>query len=115
MSLTYLFLILIKFDILKHALITFFVGYFLSSYPLRFDFLNLLILLLGFSGIAGSAAVLNHILEYRYDALMPRTQMRPIVKGSVSVKKALIFMAVLAFFGSLILEMQVFVSFLPFI
>ncbi len=97
------FLILIKFDILKHALITFFVGYFLASYPIQFDVLYLGVLLLGFSSISGSAAILNHILEYRYDALMPRTWMRPIVQGKVSIKVACVLVCCLAIFGSCVL------------
>jgi protoheme IX farnesyltransferase len=98
-----LFLVLTKPSILKHALITFFVGYFLAAYPVQFDFFYLLLVSSGFLGIAGAAGVLNHVLEYRYDALMPRTKMRPIVTGAISVGAAVFFACGLAAIGTCVL------------
>ena len=45
--------------------------------------------LVGVALVAGSAAVVNHIADARIDALMARTQNRPIVTGRVSSQGAI--------------------------
>ena len=48
---------------------------------------------------AASAAAINHVAEYRIDALMSRTQNRPLPQGGVTRKNALIFSLVVGGFG----------------
>lgn len=67
------------------------------------------ILLFGNLGIAlaaCSAATLNQILELNIDKLMDRTKRRPIVRGKISIRSAIIFSSVLG-----ILSMTILVSF----
>lgn len=64
------------------------------------------ILLFGNLGIAlaaAAAAVVNHLADYRIDALMARTQNRPIVRDKVSVHSSLVFAVVLATLALVIL------------
>jgi protoheme IX farnesyltransferase len=56
------------------------------------------IFLLGNLGIglaAASAAAVNHVVDQRVDAIMARTQNRPLPKGNVGMERALLFAAVL--------------------
>jgi protoheme IX farnesyltransferase len=46
---------------------------------------------LGIALAAGSAAAINHIVEHRIDALMARTQDRPLPQGEISRTQALMF------------------------
>jgi len=46
---------------------------------------------LGIGLAAGSAAAINHVAEHRIDALMARTQNRPLPQGGLSRTQALIF------------------------
>lgn len=60
------------------------------------------ILLLGNLGIAlaaGSAAALNHLIDFRFDQLMQRTQDRPLVTGRISQRACLLFASVLCVCG----------------
>ncbi|MFQ6004039.1 MAG: heme o synthase [Woeseia sp.] len=50
---------------------------------------------LGIGLAASSAAVINHVLDARIDAQMPRTQARPLPQGKLSDAQALAFAAVL--------------------
>ncbi|MGS2721072.1 heme o synthase [Paraglaciecola aestuariivivens] len=68
------------------------------------------ILIAGLTGIgflSSAAAVVNHVVDRRIDSKMARTFNRPVVKGKVSPKKALIFAAVLTLVGYVILEIWV--------
>jgi len=63
-------------------------------------------LILGNIGIAlcaGSAAAINHLLDRRFDQHMARTHNRPMAKGRVAPKQAIIFSAVLGLIGMAIL------------
>ncbi len=56
------------------------------------------ILIIGTFGIglaAASAAAINHVAEYRIDALMARTQNRPLPQGGLSTRQALVFALIL--------------------
>lgn len=44
----------------------------------------------GIALMAGSAAALNHLIDRRIDGMMARTYNRPLPKGRVSAKRALI-------------------------
>ncbi len=50
---------------------------------------------LGIGLAAASAAVINHVADHRIDALMARTQKRPLPRGTVDIPSALIFAAIL--------------------
>ena len=59
--------------------------------------------LMGISLLAASSAVINHIFDARLDSLMERTSSRPIVKGYISRKQAIIFSVALFTLGSFLL------------
>ncbi|MCM8914270.1 heme o synthase [Pseudomonas inefficax] len=64
------------------------------------------VLLFGNLGIglcAGGAAVVNHVLDRRIDALMARTHKRPLAQGRVGPLPALLFALVLALLGMALL------------
>ncbi|HQU08895.1 MAG: protoheme IX farnesyltransferase [Verrucomicrobia bacterium 21-51-4] len=63
----------------------------------------LLVLVLGTSLAAGGAAALNQWLEREVDGRMARTASRPLVVGSISPAKALIFGLILSVLGSAML------------
>lgn len=50
---------------------------------------------LGIALAAGSAAAINHVAEYRIDALMARTQDRPLPQGELTRAHALVFALVI--------------------
>lgn len=50
-----------------------------------------------------SAGAINHIQEYKTDALMPRTQNRPIPSGKISLKTAIIIALSFFVYGAAIL------------
>ncbi|AZL66272.1 MULTISPECIES: heme o synthase [Pseudomonas] len=54
---------------------------------------------LGIALCAGGAAVVNHVLDRRIDALMARTHKRPLAQGRVAPLPALCFAALLAMSG----------------
>ena len=58
---------------------------------------------LGIALCAGGAAVINHVVDRRIDALMARTHKRPVAEGRVGPAAALAFAAVLAVGGMVIL------------
>lgn len=59
--------------------------------------------LLGIGTGAGAAAVVNHIVDRQIDAIMARTERRPVATGRVSPVQALTFALVLATFSMWIL------------
>ncbi len=78
------------------------VGMFLSTpgaIPLE-------ILILGTLGIglaAGSAASINHVLDQKADAVMARTRHRPLPRGELSARDAMLFAAILGMIAMVIL------------
>ena len=76
-------------------LLTAIIGMFLATpYMVPLD-----ILFFGTLGIgmaSGAAAVINHVVDRRIDAIMLRTDTRPIPKGKVAPKQAVIFATVLS-------------------
>ena len=58
---------------------------------------------LGISMASCSGGVLNQILDRRIDAVMARTQGRPIPSGRIALKQAIVFAALLAVVGTLLL------------
>lgn len=59
--------------------------------------------MLGIALVAAAAAAINHLVDYRIDLIMTRTQRRPLPKGKVTPRHVLIFALTLAISGSLIL------------
>lgn len=58
---------------------------------------------LGIALVAGSGAVVNHLIDYKVDSLMKRTHNRPIPQGRVDPKQAGLFAAGIGVAGMLIL------------
>ncbi len=68
------------------------------------------VLLLGNLGIAlcaGSAAVVNHVVDQRIDTLMKRTQNRPVAQGRIEDWQALLFSLVIGVLGMAVLLLYV--------
>ena len=63
--------------------------------------------LLGIGLAAASAAAINHIVDRKVDALMARTLKRPLPKGYLSARQAIIFAAVLCVVSMVILGLYV--------
>lgn len=59
--------------------------------------------LVGIAFCAGSAAAINHLVDRHIDAVMARTQKRPIAQGKIAPLKAFGFALMLGFLGMLIL------------
>ncbi|HKK56605.1 heme o synthase [Marinobacter sp.] len=62
---------------------------------------------LGIALLAGSAAVVNHVVDQKIDTLMARTRKRPVATGKIAPLEALVFATVLAIAGMMILLWQV--------
>ncbi|MGJ8688732.1 MAG: heme o synthase [Gammaproteobacteria bacterium] len=58
---------------------------------------------IGIALVAGSGAVVNHLIDHKVDSLMKRTHNRPIPQGRVDPKQAAIFAAAIGVAGLLIL------------
>jgi protoheme IX farnesyltransferase len=84
------FLELTKPRVLAMVLLTTLVGFYLGSAE-RFDLWLALNTLLGTALAAGGTLALNQYFERRIDALMFRTQHRPLPEGRLSPSEALVF------------------------
>ena len=62
---------------------------------------------LGIGLAAASAATVNHVVDHKIDALMARTQKRPLPRGNLSARDALIFAFMLCVISMLILGLWV--------
>jgi heme o synthase len=82
-------------------LLTAIVGMLLASQQIPWRILLLATLGIGLS--AGAGGVLNQLIDRRIDALMGRTQHRPIPAGLISPRKASIFAFILSASGMTIL------------
>jgi len=58
---------------------------------------------LGIGAASGAAAVVNHVIDRRIDAIMMRTDARPIPQGKVAPKQAIIFATLMSIASMLIL------------
>ncbi len=58
---------------------------------------------IGIAFCAGSAAAINHLADYRIDAMMARTHRRPIPTGRVSSRHAMYFAIIIGGLGMLVL------------
>ena len=64
---------------------------------------TLIVATLGIGLAAASAAAINHVAEHRIDALMARTQNRPLPQGEMQTGQALVFALVLGFLSMFLL------------
>lgn len=58
---------------------------------------------LGIGFAASSAAVINHLIDRKIDAMMFRTERRPLPMGKVSPRQAILFASIMAGIGLIIL------------
>jgi protoheme IX farnesyltransferase len=63
--------------------------------------------MLGIGLLSSAAAVINHVVDHKIDSVMARTFNRPVAKGKVSVRSALVFAFVLALIGFVLLALYV--------
>jgi protoheme IX farnesyltransferase len=96
------YLELCKPRVVALMLLTVIVGMYLAT-PGWVALVTLMWTTLGIGLVAGSAATVNHILDHRIDALMRRTQGRPLPTGQISQQAACGFAIVLGVIGLLIL------------
>jgi heme o synthase len=94
---------LCKMNISLPVTLSTFTGFVLYAGSVSFD---VLIVCAGVLLLACSSSVLNHILEKKTDALMPRTSTRPIPSGRISVQNASLFAVVAATAGALLLSLN---------
>ena len=62
---------------------------------------------LGIGLCAGAAAAINHVVDERIDQEMSRTTNRPVAQGRVSQTEALVFAALLAISGTVLLAVTI--------
>lgn len=93
---------LCKPKVVALMLLTTVVGMLLAA-PAALAWQALLFGTLGIALTAGSAAVVNHLVDQRIDALMARTQRRPLPSGRISAQQATVFAIVLGIAGMAIL------------
>jgi protoheme IX farnesyltransferase len=79
------------------VLVTTAIGFLLGAGPI--DSLRFAATLLGTALIGGGASALNHLLERKVDALMRRTENRPLPTGRLHPAEVLIFGVVLSALG----------------
>jgi protoheme IX farnesyltransferase len=88
------YLALCKPRVVSLIVFTALIGMLLAS-PTLVPLDRLLIATLGIALAAASAAAINHLADHRIDALMARTQNRPLPQGELSLRQALAFALVL--------------------
>lgn len=62
---------------------------------------------IGISLVAGAAAALNCLVEYKFDAIMARTKGRPLPQGKISVPETLFFLVLVGGAGLFLLHQWV--------
>lgn len=67
------------------------------------DLVKILAASLGIGLAASSGAAMNQIIDMRADAVMARTQNRPLARGSMNVWQAVVFASLLCLIGMLVL------------
>lgn len=93
------YLELTKPKVVLLMLLTSAVGMLLASAPNTLPVKALLIGNLGIALCAGSAAIINHLVDRQIDLRMKRTQQRPVAQGRVSSSKALSLSLILGLIG----------------
>ncbi len=88
-------------------LLTAWVGMLLASPPEVFPWQTMLFATIGIGFCAGSAAVINHIVDRHIDVHMRRTQDRPVATGRVGALQAMVFSLLLGSIGLALLSLLV--------
>jgi|TARA_B110000503_G_scaffold42632_1_gene69831 protoheme IX farnesyltransferase len=96
------YLELTKPRVVALMILTSVIGMFLSV-PGMVPFNALILGNIGIALCAGSAAVVNHVVDRKIDLKMARTLNRPVAKGRVQPRQALFFSAILGSAGMAIL------------
>ncbi|MEJ6612767.1 MAG: heme o synthase [Porticoccus sp.] len=96
------YLELTKPRVVALMILTSVIGMFLSV-PGMVPFNALILGNIGIALCAGSAAVINHVVDRKIDLKMARTLNRPVAKGRVQPRQALFFSAILGSAGMAIL------------
>ncbi len=68
---------------------------------------TLIIGLFGIGALSSAAAVVNHVVDHEIDSKMARTVNRPVAKGRVSSKQALLFALILGVLGFVALDLWI--------
>lgn len=104
---------LTKFGIVIFVLLSGIAGY-ASSFAIEkaFSLPHLAFLVLGLYCLSSGSLALNQLQERHVDVKMPRTQKRPLVLGSLSVKSVAIIVVVLLVLGLLFLYLASVAAFL---
>lgn len=100
------YLELCKPRVVALMLLTVIVGMYLAA-PGWIPIPTLAAALLGIGFSAGSAAAINHLVDKRIDAIMARTNKRPVARGRLSVKQASMFAFLIGSLGLVILASMV--------
>lgn len=95
--------LLTKPGIMLGNAITILGGFFLASRG-NIDFRLLLVTVVGLSLIIASSCVFNNTIDRKADSKMERTKHRPLVTGSISLYRALVFALALGVLGTWILS-----------
>ncbi len=93
------YLELTKPKVVLLMLVTAMVGMLLASPPNILPTKALLLGTIGIAFAAGSAAIINHLVDKRIDTLMKRTQARPVATGRIQPFKAALFSMLLGVIG----------------
>ncbi len=115
--------LLTKPKILVGNLITTVAGFALACTAAGVNFLLFLETLVGLGLVIASACVCNNYIDRHTDQKMKRTQSRPLVKGLISNRSALIFaaftgisgLAILAYFANLLAAGTALIGFLVYV
>lgn len=100
------YLELTKPKVVALLVLTAWVGMVLASEQLA-DWSLLLSATIGIGLLSAAAAALNHVVDQRIDAKMARTHSRPVARGRISSKQAIIFATSLAASGFVLLYLAV--------
>jgi len=96
------YLELTKPKVVLMILITAVVGMFMAT-PGMVPWNILIITTVGIGFAAGGAAVVNHVVDQKIDAIMARTLKRPIAAGKINDRNAIIFATILSVSSMLML------------
>jgi heme o synthase len=89
------YLELTKPKVVLLILITAIVGMFMAT-PGMVPWDILVVATIGIGFASGGAAVVNHVVDQKIDAIMARTLKRPVASGKISDKQAIVFAAILS-------------------
>ncbi len=96
------YLELTKPKVVALILITAVVGMFMAT-PGMVPWDILIVATIGIGFASGGAAVVNHVVDQKIDAIMARTLKRPVASGKISDKQAIVFAAFLSISSLLML------------